>query len=78
LPNLSEAATDHFAGAVFVIVAGLWPYATPTETVSAVMAEMGMPPAERMFVHGFTEGLISQLVGLSARAAAQPGDHGLR
>ncbi|MEV4756042.1 TetR family transcriptional regulator [Micromonospora sp. NPDC049559] len=68
LPRLSADAAAHFAGAVFVIVAGLWPYATPTEAVATVTAEMGAPPAEVMFPRGLRDGLVNQLVGLSARA----------
>lgn len=49
LPQLSKAATEHFAGAVFVIVAGLWPYVAPTEAVAIVTAELGVPTAEVMF-----------------------------
>lgn len=67
LPDLSADATEHFAGAVFVIVAGIWPYATPSEAVTTVMAEMSLPTAEEMFTRGLTEGLVNQLVGLSAR-----------
>lgn len=68
LPHLDESACTHFAGAVFVLVAGLWPYATPTEAVRSVMREMGSPTAEDLFAEELREGLINQLVGLSARA----------
>jgi AcrR family transcriptional regulator len=71
LPHLGEAAAAHFAGAVFIIVAGLWPYARPTEPVALVTAEMGAPPADIAFSHNLSEGLINQLVGLSARASGR-------
>ncbi|GIG56961.1 TetR family transcriptional regulator [Longispora fulva] len=70
VPHLDDVAAGHFAHAVFILVAGLWPYAVPTEAVSAVMAEMRMPPAGELFARGLTEGLVNQLVGLSARATA--------
>ncbi|MGY0231833.1 TetR family transcriptional regulator [Longispora urticae] len=70
VPHLDAPAAEHFAQAVFVLVAGLWPYAVPTEAVSAVMAELGLPPARELFARGLTEGLVNQLVGLSARATA--------
>lgn len=69
VPALSPEAAGHFAGAVFVIVAGLWPYAQPTESVRAATAELGMPAAGEMFQSGLTEGLVNQLVGLVARSA---------
>jgi AcrR family transcriptional regulator len=68
VPSLDDAGAGHFAGAVFVIVAGFWPYANPTDVVATVMAEMGVPTADRMFVNGLTEGLVNQLVGLVARS----------
>ncbi|WNV82136.1 TetR family transcriptional regulator [Umezawaea sp. Da 62-37] len=66
VPGLSDAKVTHYAGAVFVLVAGLWPCANPTEAVATAMAEMGLPPAGRMFVDGLTDGLVHQLIGLSA------------
>lgn len=68
LPALDEAAAAHFAGAVAVIVAGLWPYATPTVVMATVAAELGHPRAAAVFADGLTEGLVNQLVGLSVRA----------
>ncbi|WP_218010842.1 TetR/AcrR family transcriptional regulator [Herbidospora mongoliensis] len=68
LPHLSRAASSHFAGAVFVITAGLWPYATPSDTVAQVSREMGIPPAAEMFAAGLREGLTNLIIGLSVRA----------
>ena len=69
IPELTPASAGHFADAVFVIVAGLWPYAQPTEAVRAVTEELGMPPPGEMFLQGLTEGLTNQLIGLVARSA---------
>ncbi|MET1074258.1 MAG: TetR family transcriptional regulator [Umezawaea sp.] len=66
VPGLGDAQVAHFAGAVFVLVAGLWPCSNPTEAVATAMAELGLPPARRMFVDGLVDGLVHQLIGLSA------------
>jgi AcrR family transcriptional regulator len=64
---LPPEASMHFAGATFVMVAGLWPYATPTEAVATAIAELDLPAAGRLFADGLAEGLVNQLVGLVAR-----------
>ncbi|GAB2983052.1 TetR family transcriptional regulator [Saccharothrix stipae] len=68
VPVLDEAAARHFAGAVLVMTAGLWPHANPTDAVAQVMREMGGPTAADLVRDGLTEGLVNQLVGLVARA----------
>ncbi len=68
LPQLDEIGARHFAGAVVVITAGLWPYAHPTEAVAQAMAELGHPPAADTFTTALTEGLVNQLIGLVVRA----------
>jgi AcrR family transcriptional regulator len=73
LPQLDEDAGEHFAGATFVIVAGLWPYETPTPVLAQVMEERGVPLTAQLFADNLREGLITHLVGLSARAAASAG-----
>ncbi|GAA3988439.1 TetR family transcriptional regulator [Allokutzneria multivorans] len=70
-PGIGEHGAGHFAGSVFVIVAGLWPYARPTEAVAQVMAEMGSPTSPELFVIGLREGLCNQLVGLIARSGGR-------
>ncbi|WP_192746403.1 TetR/AcrR family transcriptional regulator [Amycolatopsis roodepoortensis] len=69
---LDAEAAGHFAKAVFILVAGLWPYANPGEAVATVLAERGMPAGPAMFVDGLTEGLANQLVGLAVRAGQSP------
>lgn len=66
VPTLSEARSTHFAGAAFVLVAGLWPFANPTAAVTTAMAEVGLPPAGDMFTSGLADGLTYHLIGLSA------------
>lgn len=70
LPQLSTEGADHFAGAVFVITAGLWPYAHPAPAVLQVMEEMGVADPAVMFTAGLTDGLVNQLIGVSVRGGA--------
>ncbi|MFJ8913986.1 TetR family transcriptional regulator [Amycolatopsis sp. NPDC102389] len=70
--TLDAEAAGHFAKAVFILVAGLWPYANPGEAVATVLAERGAPAGHAMFVDGLTEGLANQLVGLAVRAGQRP------
>ncbi|NUT53653.1 MAG: TetR family transcriptional regulator [Saccharothrix sp.] len=70
LPVLDEAAAHHFALVVPVLTAGLWPYATPTPAVAAVIADLGGPPAPDQVRRGLTEALVVQLIGLVARSGA--------
>ncbi|WET80816.1 TetR family transcriptional regulator [Amycolatopsis sp. QT-25] len=65
---LNAEAAGHFAKTVFILVAGLWPYANPGEAVATVLAERGAPAGHDMFVAGLIEGLANQLVGLAVRA----------
>lgn len=68
VPVLDEAASRHFAGAVLVMTAGLWPHANPTDAVAQVTRELGGPTAGDLVREGLTEGLVNQLVGLVARS----------
>ncbi|GGP82885.1 TetR/AcrR family transcriptional regulator [Saccharothrix coeruleofusca] len=68
LPHLGADAATHFAEAVLVITAGLWPHAHPTDAVARVTAELGLPPAEQTFPAALTESLVNQLIGLTARS----------
>ncbi|MEU3626343.1 TetR family transcriptional regulator [Amycolatopsis coloradensis] len=70
---LDAEAAGHFAKAVFILVAGLWPYANPSEAVATVLAERGVPAGRDMFVDGLTEGLANQLVGMVVRAGQSTG-----
>jgi AcrR family transcriptional regulator len=72
LPELSEEAATHFAGAAMIVVAGLWPYANPTPVVATVTEELGGPCGADLFAEGLREALVNQLVGLVARSAAGP------
>ncbi|WP_367135626.1 TetR family transcriptional regulator [Saccharothrix sp. HUAS TT1] len=68
VPVLDEAGARHFARAVLVMTAGLWPHAHPTDAVARAVAELGGPPAAELVRDGLTEGLVNQLVGLVARS----------
>jgi AcrR family transcriptional regulator len=69
LPRLDTAGAQHFAGAIVIITAGLWPYARPTTAVVQVMNEMQVPAAWDLFVAGLTDGLVNQLIGVVARSS---------
>ncbi|MGG7101962.1 TetR family transcriptional regulator [Rhodococcus sp. 24CO] len=71
IPDLAEEDAAHFAKATLVIVAGMWPYAEPAKSMAVVLGEMHAPPAAEMFATELREGLVNQLVGLSARAATR-------
>ncbi|QFZ23051.1 TetR/AcrR family transcriptional regulator [Saccharothrix syringae] len=68
VPGVGEAGARHFAHAVLVITAGLWPHANPTEAVARVMRELGSPGAAEVFATGLREFLVNQLAGLVARS----------
>ncbi|MBB5958023.1 AcrR family transcriptional regulator [Saccharothrix tamanrassetensis] len=69
LPQLDRAGATHFATAVVVITAGLWPSARPAEAVARAGAEPGRPPAAEAFATALTEGLVNQLIGLVVRSS---------
>ncbi|WP_433273636.1 TetR family transcriptional regulator [Actinosynnema sp. CS-041913] len=69
LPQLDRAGATHFAGAVVVITAGLWPCARPTDAIAQASAELGCPPAAEAFATALTEGLVNQLIGLVVRSS---------
>jgi len=67
VPHLGADGAAHFAGAVVVITAGLWPYARPSAAVAQACAELGHPAADAVFPRALTEGLVNQLIGLCVR-----------
>ncbi|MFC6090306.1 TetR/AcrR family transcriptional regulator [Saccharothrix lopnurensis] len=68
LPVLDEDAARHFADAVVVLAAGLWPRADPTEAVARALRELGSPEPAELFATGLAEALVNQLAGLVARS----------
>ncbi len=67
-PALPDRAAAQFAGATFIITAGLWPYAHPTDVVATVSAEMGVADSFATFRRNLREGLTAQLIGLAVQA----------
>jgi AcrR family transcriptional regulator len=53
LPTLPDQAAHQFAGAVFIVTAGLWPYALPTDVIATVSAEMGVSDSLASFRNNF-------------------------
>ncbi|ALR12563.1 TetR/AcrR family transcriptional regulator [Mycobacteroides saopaulense] len=68
LPELSVHDAAHFAGVVHILVAGMWPYAHPTDAVCTVMGELGLQAPADLFASYLKEGLTVQLLGLHARS----------
>ncbi|KRQ30337.1 TetR family transcriptional regulator [Mycobacteroides chelonae] len=68
LPHMSVGDAAHFAGITHILVAGLWPYAQPTQAVCTVMGEMGLQSPADLFASYLREGLIVHLMGLRARS----------
>ena len=69
-PELDDAAAESFAGGVFIIVTGLWSFASPTPAVAQAAAELGTTPEQLSFEANLREYLSTQLIGLRARAGA--------
>jgi hypothetical protein len=55
---------------VVFTLAGLWPYTTPTPTVTTVLAEAGMPPARESVSATLHDIMVRQLVGALTLADA--------
>jgi hypothetical protein len=53
-----------------MLAAGMYPFSIPTDPVRNAIAELGMPDPRQRFVDGLREGLITWLIGASARAEA--------
>ena len=68
LPWLSADAAGLYAEGVFMLAAGMYPFSIPTDPVRDAIAEMGMPDPRQRFVDGLREGLITWLIGATARA----------
>ncbi|HYU84025.1 MAG TPA: TetR family transcriptional regulator [Kribbellaceae bacterium] len=67
IPGLSEEGALHFVAASIVIVAGLWPFANPTEPVQAAIAELGLEVPHLAFSDMLRETLAVHLTGVLAR-----------
>ena len=71
LPWLAAEAVAVYAEGVFMLVAGMFPFSTPTEPVRAAMADMGMPDPEQRFVSGLGQSLTTWLIGASVQSSSQ-------
>jgi AcrR family transcriptional regulator len=72
--GLDEPASEHFAGAVFVIVAGLWPFQNPSEAVAAAVEELGVEAVHPAFDEALRAGLAAHLIGLVAGNSVEAAD----
>jgi AcrR family transcriptional regulator len=75
LPGLAEPAASQFVAAALVIVAGLWPFAHPTDAVRTAIEELGLDVPHLEFASMLRETLVNQLAGALAR---QPSDTSVR
>jgi AcrR family transcriptional regulator len=67
VPGLSEAGVLHFVHAMLVIVAGLWPFAHPTDAVRAAIDELGLDVPHLAFADMLREALTTHLAGVLTR-----------
>jgi AcrR family transcriptional regulator len=67
-PSLRRDDAWDFAGTVVFTLAGLWPYARPTDSVATVLAEAGMPPPSESIATILPEILVRHLIGTLALA----------
>ncbi len=65
--GLSERGAFHFAAATLLVVAGLWPFANPTEQVLAAIEELNLDVPHLVFEDMLSDTLANQLAGLLAR-----------
>jgi AcrR family transcriptional regulator len=70
LPWLPRDLTDFFAEGALTLTAGMYPFSVPTIPVRSVMAEMGYADPEQRFVDGLRAGLVTWLIGATARSEA--------
>jgi AcrR family transcriptional regulator len=70
VPELTEAGAAHFVAASLVIVAGLWPFAHPTEAVRTAIDELGLEVPHLAFAEMLREALAVHLAGVLVRDAA--------
>jgi AcrR family transcriptional regulator len=69
VPGLSEAGALDFVEAALVIVAGLWPFAHPTEAVRTAIDELGMEIPHLEFAATLRRMLTTYLSGVQVRGA---------
>jgi AcrR family transcriptional regulator len=67
LPWLPQQFTAFFAEGTLTLVAGMYPFSTPTESVHAAIAELGFPDPGQRFCDGLRTGLITWLIGAAAQ-----------
>lgn len=68
IPGLSEPSSLEFAMIGILLVAGLWPFANPTDQVRAAIDEFGLDVPHLAFESTLREAFTTHLTGLLARA----------
>jgi AcrR family transcriptional regulator len=67
VPGLTEEGAGHFVATSLVLVAGLWPFAHPTEAVRAAVEELGLDVPHLDFARTLHEALATHLAGTLTR-----------
>lgn len=69
VPGLSEEGAYQFAAVTLIVVAGLWPFAHPTEQVLAAIEELELDLPHLEFGAMLRDTLANQLAGMLARTS---------
>src|SRR5256885_7096701 len=71
VPGLSEEGSLQFAAVAVIMVAGLWPFANPTEQVRAAVEELGLEVPHLAFEDTLRQAFTTYLTGLLALVGEQ-------
>jgi AcrR family transcriptional regulator len=72
VPGLTEEGAGQFVAALLALVAGLWPFAHPTDAVRAAIEELGLDASHLDFAASLREAAATHLTGVLARYAVRP------
>jgi AcrR family transcriptional regulator len=70
LPWLQPDFAAFFGEATLSLVAGMYPFSTPTEPVRSVIDDLGFPDPKIRFSEGLRTGLTTWLIGAAAQGSA--------
>jgi AcrR family transcriptional regulator len=69
LPWLPGESSEFFAEGALTLMAGMYPFSTPTDPVRAAIAELGFPDPVKRLDASLRTGLITWLIGAAAQTA---------
>ncbi|QYL15169.1 TetR/AcrR family transcriptional regulator [Mycolicibacterium pallens] len=70
LPWLPDEFAAFFGEGTLSLVAGMFPFSVPTESMRDVISELGFPDPHTRFVEGLRTGLVTWLIGAAAQSPA--------